>query len=113
MNKNAKRNLIITLLAVGVTGAVITAVVLVVLSMIKTTTKRSSGVLDLSGEYIPDYYSTTGVLNLWKQGYTGTGVRVLVIDSGINKQHVDITDVTTVGSPNDDEVGHGTHVSGN
>ncbi|GIO85736.1 hypothetical protein J25TS5_26680 [Paenibacillus faecis] len=54
---------------------------------------------------------------MWNQGYTGTGVKVAVIDSGILTTHPELTvagGISTVDYTNDytDDNGHGTHVAG-
>lgn len=74
-------------------------------------TSQNSGSLDLSGEYIPDYYSTLGYIDLWQQGIRGQGVKVLVIDSGVNTNHPDLTDIIPVNFNYEEDV-HGTHVTG-
>jgi len=57
----------------------------------------------------------------WNAGYTGAGVRVVILDSGIDYTHPDlIPNVNTALSTSfvpyepyiDDEAGHGTHVAG-
>ena len=64
---------------------------------------------------------------VWAQGYTGTGVIVAVVDSGVNYEHADVADhlwdggaefphhgydiVNNDDDPMDDK-GHGTHVAG-
>lgn len=60
-----------------------------------------------------------GAENSWTSGYTGLGVKVAVIDTGINTTHPDletaiaggISEVSYTTSYEDDN-GHGTHVSG-
>ncbi|HEX8344403.1 MAG TPA: S8 family serine peptidase, partial [Actinoplanes sp.] len=50
----------------------------------------------------------------WRAGYTGKGVTVAVLDSGVDATHKDLigaTQKTFVDGPNTDEDGHGTHVS--
>src|SRR5947209_16519445 len=72
----------------------------------------------------------TGVASAWKAGWTGEGIGVAVIDSGINDSHPDLWDSTETtsrvvyhqdftGTPttnanggNYDLYGHGTHVAG-
>lgn len=74
--------------------------------------------------------SATGVHSAWNSGFTGAGVGVAVIDSGINDNHPDLWDSTETtsrvvyhqdftGTPttnsnggNYDLYGHGTHVAG-
>ncbi|MFC4015130.1 S8 family serine peptidase [Nonomuraea purpurea] len=58
-----------------------------------------------------------GAPEAWKQGYTGKGVTVAVLDSGYDPGHPDLKDVVTqsrnFSSEPDisDKIGHGTHVS--
>ena len=72
----------------------------------------------------------TGVRSAWNSGFTGAGVGVAVIDSGINDNHPDLQNSTQTGSrvvyhqdftgtpttnaagANYDLYGHGTHVAG-
>jgi serine protease AprX len=74
--------------------------------------------------------SATGVVSAWNAGYTGSGVGVAVIDSGINDSHPDLwnanhtasrvvyhqdftgTATTNLAGAKYDLYGHGTHVAG-
>src|SRR5256885_14148882 len=74
--------------------------------------------------------SATGVSSAWNAGFTGAGIGVAVIDSGINDSHPDLWDATQTKSrvlyhqdftgsartnstgANYDLYGHGTHVAG-
>lgn len=52
--------------------------------------------------------------NSWNNGYTGKGVKIAVIDSGV-AQHADLAiagGVSFVGNSYEDELGHGTHIAG-
>ncbi|MFD8499824.1 S8 family serine peptidase [Amycolatopsis sp. NPDC059657] len=57
-----------------------------------------------------------GAPSAWQHGLTGKGVEVAVLDSGIDPTHPDVKDKIVavknfVGGPDDDRVGHGTHVA--
>lgn len=69
------------------------------------------------GEYYQWQHATVGSAYAWNSGYTGSGVKVAVLDSGIAQSHEDVSAVsaknfvageTTPYDGND----HGTHVSG-
>jgi subtilisin family serine protease len=58
-----------------------------------------------------------GAPSAWKAGYDGTGVKIAVLDTGVDKDHQDlagqVTDVqnfSTADNP-EDHFGHGTHVA--
>lgn len=51
----------------------------------------------------------------WAAGADGTGIKVCVIDSGINADHEDFAGISMTGYPSgwdNDSCGHGTHVAG-
>jgi subtilisin family serine protease len=58
-----------------------------------------------------------GAPEAWKAGYTGTGVKVAVVDSGIDATHPDLVGQVvgeknfTDDPSNGDAIGHGTHVA--
>ena len=57
-----------------------------------------------------------GALTAWRRGLTGNGVRVAVLDSGIDPKHPDLAGRVTeskdfVGGGSMDRMGHGTHVA--
>lgn len=58
-----------------------------------------------------------GAPTAWAAGYTGTGVKVAVLDSGVDKTHPDLAGQVvaeknfTTSADTDDKVGHGTHVA--
>jgi subtilisin family serine protease len=58
-----------------------------------------------------------GVPAVWSAGYRGTGVKVAVVDTGIDREHPDfagriVTGSSFVGGDYSDDNGHGTHVAG-
>ncbi|MET8279421.1 S8 family serine peptidase [Micromonospora sp. NPDC005174] len=74
----------------------------------------------LDGRVRADLADTTaqiGAPTVWAGGDTGTGVRVAVLDTGIDAAHPDLTDristsaVFVPGEEITDRVGHGTHVA--
>jgi subtilisin family serine protease len=60
-----------------------------------------------------------GIKEIWASGYTGLGVKIAILDTGISYPHTDLsldktlfTDVTKSASGIDDKIGHGTHCAG-
>jgi len=60
-----------------------------------------------------------GAPTAWRRGFTGKGVTIAVVDSGVDASHEDLTanmapgrDFTAPNTPPDDDNGHGTHVAG-
>ena len=58
-----------------------------------------------------------GVPNLWNAGFTGKGVRVAILDTGIDRQHPDLKNRIAAYRnftrfKSEDTVGHGTHCAG-
>lgn len=47
----------------------------------------------------------------WAAGYTGKGIKVAVLDTGV-ASHADVSATSIFGSGTSDSVGHGTHVAG-
>jgi subtilisin family serine protease len=87
---------------------------------------HASALSCVPGEITPNL-TQTNVPDVWAQGYTGEGVIVAVIDSGVNYNHQDIADhlwdggdefphhgYDYVNSDDDpmDDMGHGTHCAG-
>lgn len=81
---------------------------------------------DASREITPNVLQVNAE-QVWAQGYTGAGVIVAVVDSGVNYEHADVADhlwdggdefphhgYDIVNGDNDpmDDIGHGTHVAG-
>lgn len=70
----------------------------------------------MQGQNYQWQHATVGSSYAWAEGYTGAGVSVAVIDSGIVSAHEDLSvashvDKTGLGSA-EDVKGHGTHVAG-
>lgn len=81
---------------------------------------KISMIQDLENTEVKDWGITTvGAESSWSSGYTGLGVKVAVIDTGVNTTHPDletaiaggVSQVSYTASYEDDN-GHGTHVSG-
>lgn len=59
------------------------------------------------------HHAVIGSPQAWEAGYTGSGVKVAVIDTGVNASNTDLPAVTGVGNNATRDVsGHGTHVAG-
>ena len=63
------------------------------------------------------FHTTIGSQYAWEAGYTGAGIKVGVLDTGVNNTHEDLTANLkaanyVVGTSGKDKQGHGTHVSG-
>ena len=75
--------------------------------------------LNADNTYYQWQHSNIGSSAAWRNGYKGQGVKVGLLDSGVNENHVDLKgrikgkyDVKTGGSDVTDTNGHGTHVTG-
>ena len=84
----------------------------------KTYINTVSG--NYNGKYVAQYgLGMIKTANLNNYGYTGTGIRIEVIDTGIDVQHTDFRDRTIRGTDfgdsnkgiGRDSGGHGTHVA--
>lgn len=60
------------------------------------------------------YHSLLGTPTAWKAGYTGKGIKVGIIDTGVIDYHEDLSVVESIKivDKSDDPMGHGTHVTG-
>ena len=59
-----------------------------------------STVAPILGQVLPDSewaYEESGIRELQKSGYSGAGVRVCMVDTGIDISHTDFTDINLVG----------------
>lgn len=73
--------------------------------------------LQAAGQIVDWGITVTEATYAWNKGYTGKGVKVAILDSGISQNHEDLdvaggasfVDYTT---SYDDDFGHGTHVAG-
>lgn len=79
--------------------------------------KHGAGISSVALEdFVPYGVEYVGSYTAWKEGVTGKGVKVGVIDTGVSLNHEDIRVVNQVNfipnEPNDDIHGHGTHVAG-
>ncbi|MBQ2679359.1 MAG: S8 family serine peptidase [Firmicutes bacterium] len=82
--------------------------------------------IDFNDPYLDKqwYLDPIGIEDAWKNGYTGKGVKVAVIDSGVNLQHEDLVGANITGrnflgeeghqdtSDFVDDMGHGTLICG-
>ena len=66
------------------------------------------------GEGYQWYHSLLGTPTAWKAGYTGKGIKVGVIDTGVINGHEDlnVTKSINLAGASGDPKGHGTHVTG-
>jgi serine protease AprX len=94
------------------------------------TEAPAAAILDLSDEEDIEYIwldeevhtcldrslSQIGVPAVWTKGYRGTGIKIAIVDTGIDAGHPDfggriVDGASFVGGSYDDENGHGTHVA--
>ncbi|MDQ3205903.1 MAG: S8 family serine peptidase [Pseudomonadota bacterium] len=68
-----------------------------------------------AGQVTPYGINSVQAPQTWAVGADGTGIKVCVIDSGINQGHEDFAGISMSGYPtgwNNDSCGHGSHVAG-
>lgn len=69
--------------------------------------------LNANQVYYQYHHAVIGSSQAWEAGYTGSGIKVAVIDTGVNAANTDLPAVTGVGAnATADGNGHGTHVAG-
>ena len=67
--------------------------------------------LQSTSTYYQYYHTTIGSPYAWAAGYTGQGIKVAVLDTGV-ADHADVSAVSLYGPGTEDTHGHGTHVAG-
>lgn len=91
--------------------------------MKKSEVKLLSTIIEQLKEEVPDNIYRIGVTELWKQGYTGSGVVIAVLDTGCDVEQLDLKERIIGGYNFTKELngdvhkwvdlnGHGTHTAG-
>lgn len=58
------------------------------------------------------HHTVIGSAYAWTEGYTGKGITVAVLDTGVDTNHGDLSATSITSNGTNDQVGHGTHVAG-
>ncbi|MDE7258469.1 MAG: S8 family serine peptidase, partial [Lachnospiraceae bacterium] len=67
--------------------------------------------LKATNSYYQYHHTIIGSSYAWAAGYTGQGIKVAVLDTGV-ANHTDVSATSIYGPGTSDSVGHGTHVAG-
>lgn len=68
--------------------------------------------LQPSSDYYQWHHTVIGSAYAWAEGYTGRGIKVAVLDTGVDTSHTELTVTAIDANGTTDAAGHGTHVAG-